>query len=354
MLKEKFVLFLVTVSALLLSASAAFFSVYGLSKVFAGAGISVIIMASVLEGSKLIAAYSLHQNKDILPTSLKTYLSIAIVVLMLITSAGIYGFLSNAYHQTSIEYNLTKTSTDSLINKKSSFEFQITNLNKQLELKNTQLEGLNSNSKTSDQVLSTLAFNNRNINSMSRSSTRTQKEISKLNSNIDIILNKITVLQDSVYAYDIAIKGSALNASKKSELGPLEYLSGILNTDMDKVVNWFILLFVIVFDPLAMALLIAYNFLAKKDNIDLIDENTKEILIINEPMNTVLDELLTTETVEQSTIIQEEEKLVIHKDTPVIDNEFLDTESIYEESKTNKPIDIKKPNKIGYSGGISK
>ena len=85
-----------------------------------------------------------------------------------------------------------------------------------------------------------------------------------------------------------------------------------------------------------------------------IDENTKEILIINEPMNTVLDELLTTETVEQSTIIQEEEKLVIHKDTPVIDNEFLDTESIYEESKTNKPIDIKKPNKIGYAGGISK
>jgi len=109
MLKEKFVLFLVTVSALLLSASAAFFSVYGLSKVFAGAGISVIIMASVLEGSKLIAAYSLHQNKDILPTSLKTYLSIAIVVLMLITSAGIYGFLSNAYQITSNKNNIAES-----------------------------------------------------------------------------------------------------------------------------------------------------------------------------------------------------------------------------------------------------
>ena len=340
--------------AFLLAGCAGFFSITGLSMLFAGATLPVRIMAGTLEFSKLVAVSFLYQYWKKIGLILKVYLTAAIVILAIITSLGIYGFLSNAYHQTSIEYNLTKTSTDSLINKKSSFEFQITNLNKQLELKNTQLEGLNSNSKTSDQVLSTLAFNNRNINSMSRSSTRTQKEISKLNSNIDIILNKITVLQDSVYAYDIAIKGSALNASKKSELGPLEYLSGILNTDMDKVVNWFILLFVIVFDPLAMALLIAYNFLAKKDNIDLIDENTKEILIINEPMNTVLDELLTTETVEQSTIIQEEEKLVIHKDTPVIDNEFLDTESIYEESKTNKPIDIKKPNKIGYSGGISK
>ena len=340
--------------AFLLAGCAGFFSITGLSMLFAGATLPVIIMAGTLEFSKLVAVSFLYQYWKKIGLILKVYLKSAIVILAIITSLGIYGFLSNAYHQTSIEYNLTKTSTDSLINKKSSFEFQITNLNKQLELKNTQLEGLNSNSKTSDQVLSTLAFNNRNINSMSRSSTRTQKEISKLNSNIDIILNKITVLRDSVYAYDIAIKGSALNASKKSELGPLEYLSGILNTDMDKVVNWFILLFVIVFDPLAMALLIAYNFLAKKDNIDLIDENTKEILIINEPMNTVLDELLTTETVEQSTIIQEEEKLVIHKDTPVIDNEFLDTESIYEESKTNKPIDIKKPNKIGYAGGISK
>jgi len=333
--------------AFLLAGCAGFFSITGLSMLFAGATLPVIIMAGTLEFSKLVAVSFLYQYWKKIGLVLKVYLTAAIVILAIITSLGIYGFLSNAYHQTSIEYNLTKTSTDSLINKKSSFEFQITNLNKQLELKNIQLEGLNSNSKTSDQVLSTLASNNRNINSMSRSSNQTQKEISKLNINIDTILNKITVLQDSVYAYDISIKGSALNASKKSELGPLEYLSGILNTDMDKVVNWFILLFVIVFDPLAMALLIAFNFLSKKEDIN-------ELLTINETIDTVLNDHIQPEIMEQPTISKVEETEVKQNETPEIIKDNIITESIYEESKTNKSIDIKKPNKIGYSGGISK
>lgn len=340
---------LLGVLAFLLAGCAAFFSITGLSMLFAGAALPVIIMAGTLEFSKLVAASFLYQFWKKINTVLKVYLTSAVVILAVITSMGIYGYLSNAYQQTKIEYNLSKTSTDSLTNKKSSFEFQIANLNKQLDLKNKQLEGLNSNSKTSDQVLSTLATNNRNINSVTRSSARTQTEISKLNSNIDTILSKITILQDSVYAYDVAIKGSALNASKKSELGPLEYLAGILNTDMDKVVNWFILLFVIVFDPLAMALLISFNFLSKKP--ETIDNNTNETLIIKEPVNTVLSELIQPEVVEQSTISKVEEPLVIQKETPEIKKES--TESIYEES--NKPAPVQKPfkNRTGYAGGIS-
>jgi len=333
--------------AFLLAGCAGFFSITGLSMLFAGAALPVIIMAGTLEFSKLVAASFLYQYWKKISFVLKTYLTTAVVILAIITSMGIYGFLSNAYQQTKIEYNLSKTSTDSLTNKKSSFEFQISNLNKQLDLKNKQLEGLNSNSKTSDQVLSTLATNNRNINSVSRNSTRTQTEISKLNSNIDTILNKITVLQDSVYAYDVAIKGSALNASKKSELGPLEYLSGVLNTTMDKVVNWFILLFVIVFDPLAMALLIAFNFLSKK-------EDTNKLLTINEPIDNVLDDHIQPEIIEQSTISKVIETEVKQNETPEIIKDNIITESIYEESKENQSIDIKKTNrKVGYAGGIS-
>lgn len=329
-----------------LAGCAGFFSITGLAMLFAGAALPVMIMAGTLEFSKLVAASFLYQYWKTIGTVLKVYLTAAVVILAIITSMGIYGYLSSAYQQTKIEYNLLKTSTDSLSNKKSSFEFQITNLNKQLELKNKQLEGLNSNSKTSDQVLSTLATNNRNINSISRSSTRTQTEISKLNSNIDTILNKITVLQDSIYAYDVAIKGSALNASKKSELGPLEYLSGILNTDMDKVVNWFILLFVIVFDPLAMALLIAFNFLMKKEPV-----NTKETQLIEEPNNTVLTERIQPEVIEQSTISENVETAIIQNETPEIKKES--SESIYEES--NKPNTVRKDirNRTGYAGGIS-
>lgn len=334
--------------AFLLAGCAAFFSITGLAMLFAGAALPVMIMAGTLEFSKLVAASFLYQYWKKISAILKIYLTSAVVILAVITSMGIYGYLSNAYQQTKIEYNLSKTSTDSLTNKKSSFEFQIANLNKQLDLKNKQLEGLNSNSKTSDQVLSTLATNNRNINSVTRSSARTQAEISKLNSNIDTILSKITILQDSVYAYDVAIKGSALNASKKSELGPLEYLAGILNTDMDKVVNWFILLFVIVFDPLAMALLIAFNFLSRKEQV--IHNNTNETLIIKEPVNTVLTERIQPEQPELSTISENKESEFIQKETPEIKDELI--ESIYEESNNTKPVQ-KKINRTGYVGGIS-
>lgn len=328
--------------AFLLAGCAGFFSITGLSMLFAGAALPVIIMAGTLEFSKLIAASFLYQYWKKIGLVLKVYLTSAVVILAIITSMGIYGYLSNAYQQTKIEYNLSKTSTDSLTNKKSSFEFQIANLNKQLELKNKQLEGLNSNSKTSDQVLSTLATNNRNINSVTKSSVRTQTEISKLNSNIDTILSKITILQDSVYSYDVAIKSSALNASKKSELGPLEYLSGVLNTDMDKVVNWFILLFVIVFDPLAMALLISFNFLLQK--------NTDQI-ILQTPINTELNELIQPEIEEQSTISKIEEIPVIQEEIPVIQEDSL--VSIYDESNNPKPVQKIVKNRTGFAGGIS-
>ena len=337
--------------AFLLAGCAGFFSITGLSMLFAGAALPVIIMAGTLEFSKLVAASFLYQYWKKISFVLKTYLTTAVVILAIITSMGIYGFLSNAYQQTKIEYNLSKTSTDSLTNKKSSFEFQIANLNKQLDLKNKQLEGLTSNSKTSDQVLSTLATNNRSINSISKNSARTQAEISKLNSNIDTILSKITIVQDSVYAYDIAIKGSALNASKKSELGPLEYLSGVLNTSMDKVVNWFILLFVIVFDPLAMALLIAFNFLSKKEEII---KNSIEPLSINEPINTVLDDHIQPEIIEQPTISKVIETEVKQNETAEIIKDNIITESIYEESKEKQSIGTKKPgHNVGYAGGIS-
>jgi len=337
--------------AFALAGCAGFFSITGLSMLFAGASLPVIIMATSLEFSKLVAASFLYQYWKKINLVLKLYLTAAVVILAVITSMGIYGFLSNAYQQTKIEYNLMKTSTDSLSNKKSSFEFQMQNLNTQLQYKNTQLDNYNNNSRTSDQVLNTLANQNRNISSITRNVNRTQKEISKLNLEIDTILKKITVLQDSVYFYDIQIKNSSLNSSKTSELGPLEYLSGILNTDMDKVVNWFILLFVIVFDPLAMALLIAFNFLGKKD--ESIEKLSIAISEDTTTKETVLDDHKQTENPDQITIFETAETDRIQKDTPEITNNSSE-ETIYEEQRSQTIINTpKKTSKIGYAGGIS-
>ena len=99
-IQERIFPFLIATSALSVSASAAFYSVSGLSKLFAGAALAVIIMAASLEIAKLVIASLLYQYRKTLPLLLKTYLSIACVVLVLITSMGIYGFLSAAYQET--------------------------------------------------------------------------------------------------------------------------------------------------------------------------------------------------------------------------------------------------------------
>ena len=99
-IKERIFPFLIALSALSISASAAFYSVTGLSMLFAGASVAVLIMASSLEVAKLVIASLLYQYWNKLHAGLKVYLTIATVVLMLLTSAGIYGYLSNAYQTT--------------------------------------------------------------------------------------------------------------------------------------------------------------------------------------------------------------------------------------------------------------
>ena len=91
---------IIAFSALTVSASAAFYSVSGLSKLFAGAAFAVIIMAASLEVAKLVIASLLYQYRKTLPRLLKYYLSVACFILILITSMGIYGFLSAAYQET--------------------------------------------------------------------------------------------------------------------------------------------------------------------------------------------------------------------------------------------------------------
>ena len=100
----KFFAFLVGLSALCIAGSAAFFSVFGLSKLFAGATKEVIVMAGSLEFGKLISASFLYRYWDKVNKALRTYLLVGIITLVGITSAGIFGFLSNAYQGATIEF----------------------------------------------------------------------------------------------------------------------------------------------------------------------------------------------------------------------------------------------------------
>jgi hypothetical protein len=147
--------FLIAISALSVSASAAFYSVSGLSKLFAGASFEVIIMAGSLEVAKLVIASLLYQYWDTINKVLRTYLSIATVILVLITSMGIYGFLSAAYQDTYRQLTVKENQIAFLDQKKQFYEKDVARYDEELERISNNISTLSNAKATSIQVRDT-------------------------------------------------------------------------------------------------------------------------------------------------------------------------------------------------------
>lgn len=250
--------------ALALAICAAFFSIVGLSKLFAGAAIAVIAMASTLEASKLVIASFLSQYWTTVNKTLRAYLITAVVIIAAITSIGIYGFLSGAYQETKSKYDLTQTQTDSLTVKKTYYETSVNAFKTQLESKNNQLTNLTNIRNSQENRATQLINNNRSSNSADRSARQTDASIKSLTTEIDNLNKQVIVYSDSVSKMNVAITQLGLKNEISSELGSLAYISRVLGIPMDKVVNILIILFIIVFDPLAITMVLAFNFLNKK------------------------------------------------------------------------------------------
>jgi len=258
-LKERLFPLLIAFSALSVSVSAAFYSVSGLSKLFAGAAFAVIVMAASLEIAKLVIASLLYQYRKNLPKFLKWYLSMACVVLILITSMGIYGFLSAAYQETAAKAG----SIDSQI---TLIEVKRDNIKEQLAVYNE--EKLSINSAVAD--LRTGLSNNKIQytdtlgNVITTTSRATRNALTKqLDQAIDrqtIINSKVDDLNQKLFDYETEIVEVKLSDAVSSELGPLKYLSGLTGLPMDQIINYLLLTIIFVFDPLAIALVVAANF----------------------------------------------------------------------------------------------
>ena len=271
-LKERLFPLLIAFSALSVSISAAFYSVSGLSKLFAGAAFAVIVMAASLEIAKLVIASLLYQYRKNLPRLLKWYLSMACVVLILITSMGIYGFLSAAYQETAAKAG----SIDSQI---TLIEVKRDNIKEQLAVYNE--EKLSINSAVAD--LRTGLSNNKIQytdtlgNVITTTSRATRNALTKqLDQAIDrqtIINGKVDDLNQKLFDYETEIVEVKLSDAVSSELGPLKYLSGLTGLPMDQIINYLLLTIIFVFDPLAIALVVAANFA-----FDQIRPRTKENL----------------------------------------------------------------------------
>ena len=244
--------YIIALSALAVSASAAFYSVSGIMKLFAGASLAVGIMAGSLEVAKLVIATLLYQYWSELNKFLRTYLTIAAFVLILITSAGIYGFLSSAYQETANRATVVDQQILALETKKKLYEQTQEGIYKEKQ----SLAGL----KESLSKGSTTQFTDRKGNLVVRSNNASIKQIQSASNSDEKLSSKLDVVNDSIFSLENKILEVKINSTVTTELGPLKYLSGLTGQPMDKIINWFLLVIIFVFDPLAIALVVAANF----------------------------------------------------------------------------------------------
>ena len=290
--KNKIFPYIIALTALSVSASAAFYSVTGLSKLFAGASTQVMIMAGSLEVAKLVIASLLYQYWDTINKTLRAYLMGATIILILITSMGIYGYLSAAYQTTAsqagnadAQVTLLETKKQNFVQQRDLYNTEKTNLIQGI----TQLQSGLAGNKTSyvdkkgNLIQSTSNANRKSFEKQLDNSTLRQSEISA----------KLDVINDSIFKLDTQIVETKTTNNSANELGPLKYLSGLTGVSMDRIINWLLLVIIFVFDPLAIALVIAANFafarLRKPDVLETFKENVERIendlnweLLVNE------------------------------------------------------------------------
>lgn len=274
----------VALSALSVSVSAAFYSVSGLSKLFAGATFEVIVMASSLEVSKLVIASLLYQYWGKINKLLRFYLTLATIILVLITSAGIYGFLSAAYQETATKSGIVDKRVEVLELRKNRFidsrDYLMTEKGVLDKSISSLRDGLSNNiiqykDKETGQIITTTS-----------SSTRKalQNELNTAVAQRDKISIRLETATDSINGIDIKILDTESSAEIASELGPLKYLSELTGKPMNIIINVLLLIIIFVFDPLAISLVIASNFMFNQLKRKNENEDTEKDNLVGNPI----------------------------------------------------------------------
>ena len=251
---------LILLSALSVSGSAAFYSVSGLSKLFAGAALEVMIMAGSLEVAKLVTATLLHRYWKTLSTLLKWYLTLAVVVLVLITSMGIYGFLSSAYQDTFRQLTLRDTKISFVQEKADFYEKDIARFDVELNQISSNISTLSNAKATSIQVRDTTVAGGIRSTVSTAELRLSQSRIESEEVNRASLRAKRQVAADSLQKFQMEVLHLKSDVDVAGELGPLEYLAGLTGIPMDRIINILLLVIVFVFDPLAISLVLASNF----------------------------------------------------------------------------------------------
>ena len=295
--------------SVLIAGTAAFFSVRGIGLLFAGSFLPVVVMASSLEIGKLFAVSFLYRKWTTMPRMLRLYLSVATLLLIVITSLGIFGFLSDAYQDTRNKVNFYESKITSLSNQninlkqqiedgkdvsknkqtntntnidrykniydefvsqqnttKQSYTDQLTAMDKAIELLRSEKGGLFSNNKKKIQEMEDQQSPVRAelMDKVNAIDLNIKTEYQNFLQKVDQSQSTQTIDFDAQPRIDqiekndaeiLSLRGSIHN----TDIGSLKFIAEAFNIEVDTAVKWFIIMIVVVFDPLAMCLIIGYN-----------------------------------------------------------------------------------------------
>lgn len=239
---------ILALSAFIIAGVAAYFSVQGIATLYAGAYISVLVMAGALEVGKLVATSFLYRYWHKTNLLLKTYILIAILTLMGITSMGIFGFLTSAYQSSLVEFSQAETQQEFLVSQKAILE-------KELESLTMRVDTLNQSRLSQEKRLPEMSR---------RSAAPVYEDIKKSGEEITQARTRMNKIFEEIKTLDLQTLEAQKQSGKQKDIGTLKYAADLFGTDINTIVKWFTLAIIVVFDPLAIALILGYNIAANR------------------------------------------------------------------------------------------
>lgn len=269
---------LLAFTALLVAGCGAYFSVLGIATLFSGHFWQVAIMAGSLELGKLVTTSFLYRYWKKVIWFLKVYMIVAVLVLMGITSMGIYGYLSSGY-----QVNAGKT--ELIDNKVALIEQQKTNIKTEIDQINSRITTLNEARKSQEARLPSMSR---------RSAAPVYEDMARSAEEIKGLQARVQTLQTTVFEKDNELITLSSEGNAVHDIGTFKFVAESVGLPLDTVVKIFIICIVLVFDPLAVALVLAYN-IAKGGSIL---KETKQLLI-DEPIPAKKQTIITEEIIEE-------------------------------------------------------
>jgi len=322
-------IFITAASALFIAACAAFFSIKGLMILFAGSAISVAIMAASLELGKLVAASFLHRNWKTSSFFLKAYLTIAVAVLMFITSLGIFGFLTNAYQIHKGKVDVFKTDIATI-------ETEQKGINEELITNQERIKSLQELRK--DQEARVNAAGNYRT-----PREQAYKAIETANQEMLVKESRQSELRSKLS--ELELKKAEINKelNTKTDIGSFQFIADAMGTDVDTAVKYFILSLVFVFDPLAVALVLALNQLfelrelKKRTRKDRETKLREEAYFHENSADEEIEETAVKAEVEEPQPVKKPKKLAFIKNTkPTVTGMTKEEKALYEQQQNEE------------------